>query len=504
MADEVLEKRETGKIIQNDPWNRYEVEKPDLLEKEEEFIKLVERTLEEEKSTKDLSMIYIEDKEKEDFIERVNDLEEVIPDRMESITPSEDVQERVSEFIEEVAPYVENVEEVSRRLLNDLIGLGKIAILMKDDNLEEIMVNEAGSPLFVFDRGYGVCETNVSLDEREIDLLVGRIADFVDKDISEGEPLLDARLPDGSRVNATRPPASPDSYTLTIRKFRRKPFTITELIKNGTITSESAAFLWLCVEGMNVFPMNMLISGSTGSGKTTTLNALSVFIPPEDRIVTIEDTLELNFYDRRNWIRLESRSNQNGEDLDLNELLKNSIRMRPDRIIVGEVRGKEAETMFTAMDIGHQGMMSTIHANSGKQTILRLRSEPMNVPKSMFTLLDLIVMQHRMDLPGQGLTRQITQISEVKVMGDHVLLNDVFESPEKGEALERTDLPAETIEKLTERTDKSKDDVEKELKIRESILEYMVENDVDSYTEIRDLVTSYYEGPEEVLEKIEE
>lgn len=504
MTGEVIAKREFGKIKKNEPWNTYEVKKPELMNKEKEFIDLVKRTLQKERSTEDLSMIYIKDKEKENFIESVQDLEDVLPSKMSSFPPDDDIKEEVSNFIKEVAPYVENVDEVSTRLLNDLLGLGKLALLVEDDNLEEIMVNAPEYPVFVFDREHGVCEANITLDETDLDLLLDRIADYVDKDINYDNPLLDARLPDGSRVNASIPPASPHAKTLTIRKFRKKPFTITELIENNTISSEAAAFLWVCVEGMKAFPMNMLISGSTGSGKTTTLNALSVFIPPEDRIVTIEDTLELNFYDRENWIQLESRSSEYGKKIDLNKLLKNSIRMRPDRIIVGEVRGEEAETMFTAMDIGHQGTMSTLHANSGKETLLRLRSKPMNVPKSMFTLLDLIIMQHRMNLPDKGLTRKVTEISEVSVMGEHILLNNVYESPEKGKMVERTDIPSSTVEKLAEHSGKKKKDIKREIKIREAILDYMVDESIKSYPEIRDLVTKYYQGPEEVLEEIED
>ncbi len=503
MPNILLEKRNSCEIRQGKPWNKYELDLGSITEKEKEFIKVVRNTLDEDRTLEELEVIYLKDKERVRFIEKVKELEDVLPKRIDSLFPSEELIERISQFIGNVAPYVENKRKVAKHLLNELIGLGVLTGFMKDDKLEEVMVNGAGKKVFVFDRDYGICETNVVFQkEKDIRMIAKKVAEFVGKEINESNPLLDARLPDGSRVNATIPPASPHASTLTIRKFRKKPFTVTELIKNGTITSEAMAFLWLCVEGMGVHPSNIIIAGSTGSGKTTTLNNLSIFIPPEDRMVTIEDTLELNLRNRSNWVQLESRPGNYDTGLSLDDLLKNSIRMRPDRVVVGEVRGKEAETMFTAMDIGHQGVMSTLHANSPRETILRLRSNPMNVPKAMFSLLDLIVMQHRMQLPNKGLKRKVTQISEVKVLGEHILLNDIYKSSKKGDGVERTNLPSHIIESIAENTGKTKNQVSKELRIRQAILEYLVEKNIMDYEKILSFITDYYEGPEKVLDKI--
>jgi flagellar protein FlaI len=333
--------------------------------------------------------------------------------------------------------------------------------------------------------------------------IIERIANFVEKKISKDYPLLEARLPDGSRVNSTIPPASPKGPTMTIRKFRKKPFTITDMVKNNTMNSEVAAFLWLCVEGMKVSAKNMIIAGGTGSGKTTTMNALTVFIPQRERIVTIEDTLELNLHGREDWVQLEARPGIYEVPLGMVELLKNTIRMRPDRILVGEVRGEEAENMFVAMDIGHQGVMSTVHSNSARETLLRLQSPPMNVPKSMFTLLDLIVMQHRMYVPNTGLIRRVAQIAEVSVMGEHVLLNDIYARDRVKDDVMRTDIPSQIVENFSFLTGLSKKEVHEELLSRQLVIDFLVDNNVVDYPDIQKLINAYYKNPGALLDKIE-
>jgi flagellar protein FlaI len=267
--------------------------------------------------------------------------------------------------------------------------------------------------------------------------------------------------------------------------------------------SQIAAFLWLCVEGMHVAPKNMLIAGGTGSGKTTTMNALSVFIPQKERIVTIEDTLELNLHEREDWIQLEARPGVYETPLSMVELLKNTIRMRPDRILVGEVRGEEAETMFVAMDIGHQGVMSTIHSNSARETLLRLQSPPMNVPKSMFTLLDLIVMQHRMFVPKAGLIRRVTQIAEVSVMDEHVLLSDIYARDRAKDVTARTETPSQILENFSFLTGLSKNEVHEELLSRQMVIDFLVSNNVSEYLDIQRLITAYYLNSAALLDKIE-
>ncbi len=242
-------------------------------------------------------------------------------------------------------------------VVREMVGYGLIDELIKDDNLEEIMIIGPQKPVYVFHREFEMMTTNVEFfSEQEIEDLINRIAREVGRRVDVSSPLLDARLIDGSRVNATIPPASISGGTLTIRKFRQDPYSIIDLVKMGTLSSEAAAFLWVCADGLGTKPANILISGGTGSGKTTLLNVLASFIPDRERVITIEDTAELNL-PIKHWIRMEARPPgiEGTGELKIDILTKNSLRMRPDRIIVGEIRHEEAFTLFTAINTGHDG-----------------------------------------------------------------------------------------------------------------------------------------------------
>ena len=276
------------------------------------------------------------------------------------------------------------LDNLSHRILRDIIGYGKIDSLIQDDELEEIMINGIDKPIFVYHRQHGMMKTNIEFsDERELMDLIDSIARQINRRIDQESPILDGRLTDGSRINATIPPVSADGPSLTIRKFKKDPFTIIDLINSKTISVELAAFLWLCFDGLGVKSANAIISGGTSSGKTTTLNALCSFINPKERIITIEDTLELQI-PHEHVIRMETRpaNVENKGELTMNDLVKNSLRQRPDRIIVGEVRADEAITLFTALNTGHSGF-GTLHSNDARETITRLTNDPMSVPEIM-------------------------------------------------------------------------------------------------------------------------
>ncbi|MBI2597994.1 MAG: Flp pilus assembly complex ATPase component TadA, partial [Candidatus Diapherotrites archaeon] len=245
-------------------------------------------------------------------------------------------------------------------VVREMVGYGIIDSLVNDDNLEEIMVIGPRIPVYIFHREYEMMTTNIEffVDQEIVDL-INRVARQVGRRVDISAPLLDARLPDGSRVNATIPPASVSGSTITIRKFRKDPLTIVDLIKNNTLDIDLAAFLWVCVEGLGVKPANILISGGTGSGKTTLLNSLGAFIEPQERIISIEDTAELNL-PLKHWIRFEGRPPglEGSGELTIDILTKNSLRMRPDRVMVGEIRHAEAFSLFTAMNTGHDGRLS--------------------------------------------------------------------------------------------------------------------------------------------------
>jgi flagellar protein FlaI len=283
----------------------------------------------------------------------------------------------VKKMIKEEAPnYSEGrIEVLADMIVQQMIGYGKLDPLVRDDNLEEIMVIGTGRPVYVWHRRFNMCKTNITFpEEKEILNIIERIAREVGRRIDQQSPLLDARLPDGSRVNATIPPISLDGPTITIRKFKKDPLTIIDLIKYGTLNSEIAALFWVFVDGLGVKPANVLVAGGTGSGKTTMLNSLGMFIPPSERVITIEDTAELQL-PVEHWIRLETRPpNLEGKgEVTMDDLVKNTLRMRPDRIIVGEVRGPEARTMFTAMNTGHNGALydfSVIQLSDGRFVLI--------------------------------------------------------------------------------------------------------------------------------------
>ncbi len=332
----------------------------------------------------------------------------------------------------------EERREIVRQLTDDILGYGPIEPLLRDDSVTEVMVN-------AYDRVY--VERNGKLERSEIRFvddshvmrIVDKIVSQIGRRVDEASPMVDARLPDGSRVNAIIPPLALNGPTLTIRKFSRDPYTVNDLINFGTLTARSAQFLAACVKGK----LNILISGGTGTGKTTTLNAMSAFIPGDERIVTIEDAAELQLQ-QEHVITLESRpSNIEGSgEIKIRELVRNALRMRPDRIIVGEVRGAETLDMLQAMNTGHEGSLTTIHANAPRDALSRLETLVMTagvelphraIREQIASAFDLLVQIQRL-VDG---SRRVTQISEVLGMeADVVTLQDIFVAapPQEDEA----------------------------------------------------------------------
>jgi pilus assembly protein CpaF len=317
---------------------------------------------------------------------------------------------------------------VANEILDDIMGHGPLEPYLRDPDVSEIMVNghdqmyvERSGRLYAVDAGF----TDEAHLRRTIDKIVSRVGRRVD----EASPMVDARLPDGSRVNAVVPPIALDGSLLTIRKFAADPFTAEDLISFGTLTSPVAALLRACVRGR----LNIVISGGTGSGKTTTLNVLSSFVPADERIVTIEDAAELQLR-QAHVLRLESRpQNLEGRgEIAIRDLVRNTLRMRPDRIIVGEVRDGAALDMLQAMNTGHEGSITTVHANSPRDALSRMETMVLMagvelperaIREQMASAIDLIIHQSRL----KDGTRRITHITEVVGMeGDIITLQDVF------------------------------------------------------------------------------
>ena len=311
---------------------------------------------------------------------------------------------------------------------DEMLGLGPIEPLLQDDSITEIMVN---GPKKVFVERLGKLElTDVQFhDNAHVMNIAERILTPLGRRIDESSPLVDARLEDGSRVNIIIPPLSLTGPTITIRKFSKKPLTVDNLIAFGTIDEKMAEFLRACVKAR----INILVSGGTGSGKTTTLNVISSFIPERERIVTIEDAAELRLQ-QENVVTLESRpANIEGEgQITIRDLVRNALRMRPDRIIVGEVRSGEALDMLQAMNTGHDGSLTTAHANSPRDALSRLEAmvlmSGLELPvrairEQISSAIDLIIQQSRM----RDGSRKITHVTEVQHMeGNTITMQDIF------------------------------------------------------------------------------
>ena len=398
----------------------------------------------------------------------------------------------------------EYLDNLARKLFQDLVGYGEIDPLIRDDNLEEIMVIGIDKPVFVYHREYGMMKTNILFkDAGEVMNLIDSIARQINRRIDQESPILDGRLPDGSRVNATIPPISADGPSMTIRKFKRDPLTIIDLINSKTISVELAAFFWLCFDGLGVKSANAIISGGTSSGKTTTLNALSSFINPKERIITIEDTLELQI-PHEHVIRMETRppNVENRGELTMNDLVKNSLRQRPDRIIVGEVRGSEAITLFTALNTGHSGF-GTLHSNDARETITRLTNAPMSVPNIMISAIDFIIMQNRIYRSDGVSFRRISEVAEVSGIEERVIqLNKIFEWDPQSDTIKNVGITSKTLTEIANVSGNSLNSLYDEIKNREIVLQHMVDQNIRSIRDVSTVLEMYYLDSQKVLNRI--
>ncbi|MCS7106190.1 MAG: type II/IV secretion system ATPase subunit, partial [Candidatus Aenigmarchaeota archaeon] len=389
----------------------------------------------------------------------------------------------------------------------DFIGLGRIEPLMADENIEDISCDGVGIPIFVFHRNpkLGSIVTNIVFnDPDELDSFIHRLAQLCGKSISVATPLVGGSLPDGSRVQAAlATDIARRGSNFTIRKFTVEPLTPIHLLKYGTIDIPSLAFLWLAVD----FGRSVLVAGGTASGKTTLLNVLSLFIRPEKRIVSIEDTPELKL-PHPHWVPYVARTAIGTEDkrlrgeIDLFDLLKESLRQRPDYIVVGEVRGREAYVLFQEMATGHPSL-ATIHAENINKLIDRLTTPPISLPASLIGSLDLVVFLLRVRYREKHV-RKVNQIVEIVGIDPETkepIVNEVF----RWDAMKDKIIVANksmTLKKIAEFMGLTEQQVKEELERRMVVLNWMMEKNITRYKDVYNVFNMYYASPEKVLASI--
>jgi flagellar protein FlaI len=385
-------------------------------------------------------------------------------------------------------------------IIHQMLGLGDIEILLNDEHLEEIVINSADEPAWVYHKEHGWLKSDIEfVDEDEVYNYAADIGRRVGKNISSLHPLLDAHLPSGDRTNATLYPISTHGNTITIRKFARDPWTITDFVENGTVSKDVAAFLWLCMQ----YELNLIVSGGTGAGKTSLLNVLMPFIPPSQRVLSIEDTREVSLPEFLHWVPLTTREpNPEGKGgVSMLDLLVNALRMRPDRILVGEIRKKkQAEVLFEAMHTGHS-VYSTLHADTAEQTVRRLVNPPINVPKMMVEAVDVNVVMFR---DRRRNFRRVMEVAEVALTEDEdVEANVIYEWQSREDEMEKKTDSESIYDTLTMHTGMTRDEIDENLEKKEKILQWMIDNNINEVDTVGNVVAEYYSDPEKVIEVAE-
>ena len=434
------------------------------------------------------------------FNMRIEDLE---------TAPEKYLDDAVDQVIKSYLPRVgkKEKEKLMYFIKKNLLGYGFIDVLMNDPNIEDVSCDGPDVPVYIYHRRFESMETNlIADDEGELESYIIRLAQRCGKHISVAEPLLDATLMDGSRVVMTLgKEVSTKGSTFTIRKFREDPFTPPDLVEFGTLSSMMMAYVWLAVQ----YGMNVLFVGGTASGKTTTLNATSLFIPWQMKIVSIEETRELNL-PHPNWIPGCTREGFGGEaiggkisgEVNMFDLLKAALRERPEYIVVGEIRGAEAYVLFQAMATGHT-TYSTVHAESVPALVSRLENKPIDIPRVMLPSMDACCIQIQTRIGGKRVrrVRQIVEIIGIDPHTSELLTNEAFKWVPGKDEFEFSS-KSYLLEKIMIKANMNKTQIMEELKRRQQILEWLLNTGQRSYQEVSHIVSEYYVHPEDVMEEV--
>ncbi|HOW36559.1 MAG TPA: ATPase, T2SS/T4P/T4SS family [Candidatus Omnitrophota bacterium] len=417
------------------------------------------------------------------LLQSQEDREDVISAMISEATGS-DHKERLKKEIEKL-----NNSEERTRFIKEFLSYGMIEDLLFDSDIEDIIINSLNN-IYVHHSQKGLVSTNKKFrSQKELDLFVKKLLLFAGK--SEMKKIINLELPNlEGRVNIVLSPFGPQ---ITITKAKVEPLSIVDLIKKDTLSCEVAAQLWLYIEGLSLKPANIIIAGGPGTGKTTLLNALFSFVPVNERMVIIEDTMELNTFLEESCSRLES-----DDDISLAHLVKNSLRMRPDRIVVGEVRGDEARDMITAVNVGKY-CLGTIHASTAREAILRLQNEPMNVPEIMVNLVDVFIIMKRFHVHDK-VYRVVEEVSETGGMEQRViLLSQIFKYDYERKAIRGVSTSTVYRDRLAKIAGVTPKDIIDEVYLRTAILKILLEKDIHTMKEVTVFCRTYNRKPEEAL-----
>ncbi|MBA1342690.1 MAG: hypothetical protein C5S52_03730 [ANME-2 cluster archaeon] len=396
---------------------------------------------------------------------------------------------------------VPTLEKILYYTVRDFIKFGKLDALMHDSTIEDVSCNGFDIPIYLYHKKYLNIPTSVVFEEDELDSFIIRLAQRSGKHISIAEPMVDAAMPDGSRIQMTLGTAvTSHGSTFTIRKFKDVPLTPIDLINWKTFSSGNMAYLWLCIENNK----SLIFAGGTASGKTSSLNAVSLFIPERAKIVTLEDTRELQL-PHPNWIPAVTRDAFTADErgaIDMYDLLKAALRQRPEYLLVGEVRGKEALTLFQAMSTGHT-TFSTMHADSVASAIHRLENPPISVPRTMIQALDIISIQAQIYVKGQRARRstKIVEITDIDPVTKNIRTNDIFVWNPMNDVIERVG-ESKALKDIQTRRGWTAPELKAELVRRQKVLEYLIDNKITDFKAIATIIHAYEATPEKVMEKL--
>lgn len=485
----------------------YYVESPSLNEKEEDIRWKVMEDIEQYITSLDTikkSRPEIVDKlrdKSEELVEKYIDINSKKPNKeLASIKNKIGIEstDNTESFFTE-----ESMEKIVYYVIRDIAKYNRLTPILKDSFVEDISCNGPDIPVFVYHSEHGDMETNIMYEEKELNLFVSMLAQRSGKHISVAQPNVSGRLPGGYRVQLTlAKEISPKGSNFTIRRFNDEPFTPVDLLDYDTFSVEQMAYLWLAIENNK----SLIFAGGTASGKTTSMNAISLFIPPKSKVITIEDTQEITLQ-HTNWIQSVTRDafGQNeSSKINMYSLLRDALRQRPEYIIVGEVRGKEAQTLFQAMSTGHT-TYSTMHADDVQSAINRLEHEPINLPRQMITALDILSIQVRTEKDGKKIRRckNLVEIGSIKEKNNKLEANSLYKyNPEK-DSIEGNIDDSRVLEEIKVSKNWSDKELKNELKNRIKLLNYLKNKDVPyGYVKITKILRLYMNNKNVVLKQI--